>query len=222
MRQLLTKSGNSAHVPTDELLRAFDGELSEAQTARVELHVAACETCRASLHDLGLLSVRLEGWSAGVVVPEDPAARTALAQRCAAAESTFVVARGSSRPLTLGLWHWTASAAVAAALLLAAMLSPALRNLQAGDGARTTDSSSSQSFQIAGETFQALPYSNADLPLASPHIVRMEVPVTSLTEAGLVFESVSSEQANPDRAVLADVLLGTDGEPLGVHVLSGE
>jgi hypothetical protein len=81
---------------------------------------------------------------------------------------------------------------------------------------------SGASFEVDGETFVALPYSNPDLPLTAPHIVRMQVPVASLADAGITFEPVSSEVSSPDRSVLADVLLGIDGQPLGVHVLNAE
>jgi len=33
---------------------------------------------------------------------------------------------------------------------------------------------------------------------------------------------VASQVLNQDRSVLADVLLGADGQPLGVHVVSWE
>jgi hypothetical protein len=76
--------------------------------------------------------------------------------------------------------------------------------------------------EVNGESFVALPYSNPDLPLGAPRIMEMQVPVSSLTEAGIVFESISNQVSAPDRSVLADVLLGMDGQPLGVHVLDVE
>jgi len=48
------------------------------------------------------------------------------------------------------------------------------------------------------------------------------VPVSSLADIGLGLEQVASEVSNQDRTVLADVLLGADGQPLGVHVVSWE
>ena len=48
----------------------------------------------------------------------------------------------------------------------------------------------------------------------------MEIPVTSLADAGIVVESVLSRAAQPEQAVLADVLLDVDGQPLGVHVIN--
>ena len=76
--------------------------------------------------------------------------------------------------------------------------------------------------EIEGESFIALPYSNPDLPISSSRIVQMQVPVSSLAEAGVVFGPISNTAAAADRSVLADVLLGLDGQPLGVHVLEIE
>jgi len=50
----------------------------------------------------------------------------------------------------------------------------------------------------------------------------MQVPVSSLADIGIALEPVSNEVLNQDRSVLADVLLGADGQPLGVHVVSWE
>src|SRR5579884_1466361 len=80
----------------------------------------------------------------------------------------------------------------------------------------------SNAFEVAGELFSPLPYSNPDLPIGAPHIVRMQVPVSSLSDAGIVFEPVSNQTLTADSSVLADVLLGMDGQPLGVHVLGVE
>jgi hypothetical protein len=74
-------------------------------------------------------------------------------------------------------------------------------------------------FELDGETFVALPDSNPGLPVNSARIVQMEVPVSSLADAGILVEAIAGDAG--DRSVLADVLLGADGEPRGVHVLSG-
>ncbi len=76
--------------------------------------------------------------------------------------------------------------------------------------------------EVDGETFVPLPFSNPDLVSSGPHVVQMEVPASSLAEAGVVFEPLSSQTLAPDRSVLADVLLGVDGQLLGVHVLNSE
>jgi hypothetical protein len=82
--------------------------------------------------------------------------------------------------------------------------------------------SMTDSLEVDGETFIALPYSNPDLPLGASHIVQMQVPLSSLADIGIVLEPVANEISGVDRSVLADVLVGTDGQPLGVNVLSFE
>ncbi len=48
----------------------------------------------------------------------------------------------------------------------------------------------------------------------------MEVPISSLASAGIVLEP--GVNGSTDRTVAANVLLGIDGQPLGLHVLSTE
>jgi hypothetical protein len=60
------------------------------------------------------------------------------------------------------------------------------------------------------------------LPLNAPHIMQMRIPVSSLAAAGVSFEPSSSEVSPGDDSVLADVLLGIDGQPLGVHLTGVE
>jgi hypothetical protein len=79
--------------------------------------------------------------------------------------------------------------------------------------------------EVDGETFMSVPYSNSELSTAAPHIVQMQVPVSSLADVGIVFEPVMNRVGpGPDseRSVLADVLVGADGQPRGVHVLEVE
>ena len=72
--------------------------------------------------------------------------------------------------------------------------------------------------EAGGETFIPLPYSNPDLPVNESRIVEMQAPVSALNDIGIVLEPVSSREARSDGSVLADVLMGTDGQPLGVHI----
>ena len=112
--------------------------------------------------------------------------------------------------------------AIAAALAIGITLAPHTRHVQSNYQPAPSQSLSNQTFEVDGETFIALPYSNADLPLNSPHIVQMRIPVSSLTAAGVTFQPISSEVSTGEDSVLADVLLGIDGQPLGVHVADFE
>jgi hypothetical protein len=124
-------------------------------------------------------------------------------------------------------WHWKAGRtgwglAVAATLALGALLLPRWKMAEHTTQTETGRSQAASAFEVDGETFIALPYSNPDLPLNAPHIVQMQVPVASLAEAGIYLDPLTTRVSAPDRAVLADVLLGLDGQPLGVHVLSSD
>ena len=123
----------------------------------------------------------------------------------------------------LGRFGWILAAA--ASLAVGVSYVPFSRMFQRSEQARALTASAHFSqagspFEIDGETFQYLPYSNPDLPMGGAHIVQMQVPLSSLADAGVLVEPVANRITTPDRAVLADVLLGMDGQPIGVHVLS--
>lgn len=209
----------SGHVANEVLIRFLDEEMSAGEATLIEAHLTVCEECKARYRELGAISVRVEGLVSSVTVSIAAEERELLAsqmQRSKTAESPRRFAHYASRA------GW--SLAVAAGLALALVFLPARHQTETNASRMpgAVDTGRPQTFQVSGETFVALPYSNAELPMSAPHIVEMQVPVSSLSEAGVIFEPVSLEQANPDRAVLADVLFGTDGEPLGVHVIGEE
>ncbi len=120
---------------------------------------------------------------------------------------------------TLGWWGLAAAAALAVGVLY---LPPPIR---LGNGSKTVmpamrEGTSAAAFEIDGETFVSLPFSNPELPVNARRIVQMQVPVSSLAEAGIVLEPIANRVAQPDESVLADVLLGLDGQPVAVHVVS--
>jgi hypothetical protein len=113
--------------------------------------------------------------------------------------------------------------AIAATLALAIVLAPKQKTtVKEGSPAPNKASAISNAIEVDGETFIALPYSNPDLSASAPRIVQMQVPASSLADIGIALDPVTNEVLNQDRSVLADVLLGADGQPLGVHVVSWE
>src|SRR5690242_11464656 len=112
--------------------------------------------------------------------------------------------------------------AIAAALAIGAILAPHVTNNSGSSHPTLSPSQSIGTLDVDGEPFVPLPYSNSSLPLNAPHIVQMRVPVASLRAAGVSFEPISSEVAREDGSILADVLLGIDGQPLGVRVTGVE
>ena len=205
------------HLSDDLLVRSIDGELSGSETLAVESHVAHCEECTRKHHELRSVSAGIDA-AIGAVRPEfSDAQRESIAQALEAPEHEIA----SRRPRKL-LRQFGWSMAITAALAVGVLFVPQWRHssraaLTSGDNAQTN-----AALEIDGETFIPLPYSNPDLPVMASHVVEMQVAVSSLADAGIVFEPISNEVSASDRSVLADVLIGIDGQPLGVHVLNVE
>jgi hypothetical protein len=204
---------SSEHLDAGLLILAIDEELAEPDRSAVEAHLSRCADCKARYHELAILSVRLESAVAAIPVQAPASLRDGL-----------VALLDRARPNSpLIPWRVASGMALAAALALGLVFLPHRHD---ASGLTKTSSSAnaaaSGTFDLDGETFVSLPYSNSDLPLSAPRIVRMQMPASALADAGLFFEPVSTETARPDRSVLADVLLGADGEPLGVHVVANE
>ncbi len=202
------------HLANDLLIRALDDELTPKESALVESHLPACAECKRRSVGFRTLSGHIESLVASVPEP-GVAERQALARRLESqAPPLLMRSRSSKLARTIG-WAMALAASFGVIALLALrsnhppkQTGAAMAHVQSG------------TVEVDGESFISLPYSNPDLPAAAAHIVQMQVPVASLTAAGIVFEPVSAGAAGSDRSVLADVLLGMDGQPLGVHVLS--
>lgn len=220
-------SAGSGHLSNDVLVRAMDEELSGSEMMQVETHLAKCGGCLARQADLRRVSDGLESflrsYQPAFTQPETGwNGRQALLNRLDASKQG---ARVSGTGKTLARFGWM----LAAAAMLAIGISyvPFSRMFNNGEGAGTLSASARFSqpgapFEIDGETFQYLPYSNPDLPVGGSHIVQMQVPLSSLADAGVLVAPAANRITTPDRAVLADVLLGMDGQPIGVHVLSAD
>lgn len=209
------------HLTNELLVRSMDEELSGGETVQVERHLAACEACRARLSDLRRVSDGLDSLLQSLRPVVEPGGRASLASQLEGAQRRENTAKPGR---TLARFGW--ALAVAATLAIGVSFIPFSRYFP-HDGTtsvaavtHTVSSSARAPFEVDGETFQYLPYSNPDLPLGGSHIVQMQVPISSLADAGVLVEPAMSRVAMPDRAVLADVLLGLDGQPIGVHVLS--
>jgi predicted anti-sigma-YlaC factor YlaD len=197
------------HLSPGTLVRAIDDELPVDERTAVEEHLAACDTCRARYREAGALTVRLEAMMQGVPVCIPAGARQQLETKM----SEFGEASGARKRVWSGLWRW--GMAAAAMLTMGVLVVPWFTRERQID-LRAPNTFSSATFDVDGETFVALPYSNPGLPASNSHIVEMQVPVASLASAGVIVEPAFGEGGS----VLADVLLGADGEPVGVHVLA--
>ena len=208
---------NRSHISEDVLIRFIDGEACQKEAEQVRTHFRTCQNCRSHFQALTALSADLESAVASAWPQDETGRRETLVRELDRREirSRTIPASGSLRRFiwSLGI----------AAMLAFTVLVLGGRNWDRGvRRVAHTTASLTNLIEFDGETFVSLPYSNPDLALSGPHVVQMEMPASSLTEAGVVFEPISSQDEISDHPVLADVLVGADGQPLGVHVLSAE
>jgi hypothetical protein len=219
MKKLDYVSGQD-HLAGPMIVRAMDDELAADERLQVAAHLAECETCRREFETLAGVSRHLKaamnGFDVEASTDEGARRREQLMALMEAREKTVMDQPSASRVLRRFGWGM----AIAATLALGIIVAP--RSKSPNGAVSEPAASYSNSLEVDGETFIPLPYSNPDLPMNAPRIVEMQVPLSSLAGIGITLEPISSQVAEQDRSVLADVLVGTDGQPLGVHVLSAE
>ena len=203
------------HLSNEFLVRFIDDELPMADTKAAEGHLQSCAECKQRLAQMEEVSKSLECFALGMRLQYSEAERETLVVLLDT--EAHVSSQKPQRVLERFVWGM----ALAASLAMGVLIAPHLRKTQPSVSANGDGKQSAGLLQVDGETFVPLPYSNPDLPLAH-HIVEMQVAVASLADAGVHFEAISNEVAGNNDSVLADVLLGIDGQPLGVHVLTAQ
>jgi anti-sigma factor RsiW len=203
------------HPADDLLIKAVDDELPASDALEVNSHLSACESCRRRYYAIRHLSASIESAVAAPYLELSHEWRARLERRL---ESSEPAAPVSNTSYLLRRLSW--ATAIAAALAFVLVFSAQWKRV--AKTAAPVAAVQPGAFEVDGESFVPLPYSNPDLPLNASHVVQMQVPVSSLADAGIVFEPISNEMSASDRSVLADVLLGMDGRPLGIHVLNAE
>ena len=206
---------NQDHPANDLLILSIDDELPESQASLVAAHLSNCADCSRRYREFLDLSKRLEALQLETMPPASYGERESLNRKLQPRE----VSNRQSFDRILRRFGW--GVGIAAALAIAITLAPRTKTLPTPAAARST-AQDSTNFEVNGETFVSLPYSNPDLPLAGPHILQMRVPAYELASAGISLGPTESVAAGSDGSVLADVLLGADGQPLGVHVVEFE
>ncbi len=203
------------HLSNELLVRMLDDELSGSEAVLAESHLAQCERCRERYQELHLISVKVESAVTGFMADDSHEDRRILAERLDLREhqNRVPVSRRFVSRLRWGM-------AIAATLAIGILFLPEWKHPK--KSTQISGSNLQLNLEVDGESFVSLPYSNPDLPVSASHIVQMRVPVSSLADAGIVFEPISSQASRPDDSVLADILFGVDGQPRGVHVLSAE
>jgi hypothetical protein len=201
------------HLSDEVLVRLLDDELPQEEAIAAQSHVDICAECRHRYAELRGASNQFEAFAGAIRAPFAESERDGLSLLLNTHPQTS--SRRSDRVLQRLVWGM----AIAASLLLGLLVAPHLRHEQVQVANGEVSRSSASLLEVDGETFVPLPYSNPDLPVPTHRIVEMQIPVSSLVDAGVHFEAISNEASSSDESVLADVLLGIDGQPLGVHVL---
>jgi hypothetical protein len=203
------------HLTSGLLVKAMDAELTSGEAASVQEHLAACGECREKYDDFRRTSLAIETGFAGIPAGNRSGERESLRQKLEAGQTALHLAQTPERVMRRFGWGM----AIAAGLALAIVVMPKHNSTSSKGEIEQAAATLVNAIEVGGETFVPLPYSNPDLPVNESRIVEMKVPVSALSELGIVLEPVSSRESGSDRSVLADVLMGTDGQPLGVHVL---
>ncbi len=204
------------HLSNDLLVRFLDDESSPMEASSIQQHLSGCAECRQRYHDLGGVSKSIDNFVRSISPQFSDGERVSLALLLSA------TSRPSAYPRDRVFHRFGWGMALAASLAVGLIIAPQFKRSELKTSGSAQEIQAASLLEVDGETFVPLPYSNPDLPIAAHHIVQMQVPVSSLADAGVHFESISNEVSGSGESVLADVLLGIDGQPLGVHVLSVE
>jgi hypothetical protein len=205
----------SEHLSWDLLVRALDQELSYEDRQWVTAHVADCPDCRRQYEEIENISFQVGSAVNTAAVagsPRDP-------EQFAARLGHGAIRHAPEKVMRRFGWGMAIAATFALGIIIAPKQKTGINNSVTAEPSSLL---ASNAIEVDGETFVVLPYSNPDLSASAPRIVQMQVPVSSLTDIGITLEPVANQVSNLDRSVLADVLLGADGQPLGVHVVSWE
>jgi anti-sigma factor RsiW len=204
------------HLPNGLLVQFIDDELPPAEAAGAQAHLAQCPTCSNRYSELRRVSSSFDDFIESLGPRAASSERQELASKLDALNGNTGPRKAAKTPTRLGWW----GLAAAAALTVGVLYLPSSVATKGGSKAAPAVNESTNAFEIDGETFVSLPFSNPNLPVNARRIVQMQVPVSSLAQAGIMVEPITNRVAQPEGSVLADVLLGLDGQPLAVHVVS--
>ena len=204
------------HLPHGLLVQFIDDELPLAEAADARAHLAQCHACGTRYSELRRVSSSFDEFVESLSPRVLPSERQELVSKLDALNGKAGSRKAAKAPARFGWW----GLAAAAALTLGVLYLPSSVSTKGESKAAVSVDESTNAFEIDGETFVSLPFSNPNLPVNARRIVQMQVPVSSLAQAGIVVEPITNQVAQPDGSVLADVLLGLDGQPLAVHVVT--
>ncbi len=212
----------AVHLSDDLLIRSIDAELSLDERLYAEPHLAACESCRRRRREWAE-SLELVETCVASVVPSAPAnsrmrLAAALRAQSDSNESSPIVGSLSLESIRrmdarrVPATHPWRQLAVAASIACAVLSGLALQRYLPFMAAPSPDPSAVEAG--AENDYLPLPYSSAALSTAQAEVVRVQMPVSALREAGI-------DVASPDEEYVdADILLGLDGQPQGIRVVN--
>jgi hypothetical protein len=230
---------NFAHLTHEEMVRLIDGELDAMAQARAETHLANCAGCLQRYEDLAEFSEALHHAIETIPVAIPPAARQRL-------EAAMEQRSGVPALRPIPWWQWAAMAAGLALVFLllgrtqvrqsrhaspemharvepvrSAIAEPDPIPLKKPNVRKASPVSSAPAHPVNDEStfenaFIRLPYSDPALPLNTADVVRVEIPLSALASSGVI----RTQPGTADALVKADVLLGLDGQPSAIRLVS--
>lgn len=234
------------HLTDEQLVRAIDGEITAIEQADIDAHLVRCEACLERWEATAEFSNEVERAIDATAVRAPRGARERLMEAMESERANAAIRPGRR----VHAWWWAAAAAASIAIILFALHGPgrtapkqeAARVHKQGNpspaATRTEDSGSpaaapvperasrkelragSKPRQGAGDpspsAFLRLPYTDAELPMQAAGLVRVRMQLSMLANAGVIHMSPGA----PDAPVEADVLLGIDGQPYAIRLVS--
>jgi hypothetical protein len=186
------------HLSEASLILLLDGELAEDERALAESHVSGCAGCHARM-------ARFRRVSAGIVALHHaprPARRPAR---------WWWLAPAAAAALAL-VWQWRPVAPPPAMEMPRVVLRTPPAPLPGEPAALVRAVNKVAPRPAPPRPFIDLPFSDQSLPLDAAPIVRMSIPVESLRLA-----SIRVNGHFQGERVLADVVLGLDGQPRAIR-----
>ena len=224
MRQMNMKSSMSSdHLSQELIVRVLDDEVTPAQRLECEAHLSCCEHCQKALASLQEFSLEIDQSVHSFPIPNMDMVKRDIQKQIESQTVAAPVVQHPGRVMRRFGWGMGIAATLAFGVLLAPRHEVPSENM--GKTTQVAGAAQTPTIEVDGESFLPVPYANADLSTAAPHIVQMEVPVSSLSEIGIVYEPITnrvSDSQDAERSVLADVLMGADGQPRGVHIVGYE
>lgn len=216
---------DETHLSQDIVLRLVDDELSMSERIHAEAHLGDCDVCRNAVNSVQEFSLQVESAVRSVPVAHMDSLRQSVEKEILERTSSLPATQNPGKVMRRFGWGMGIAATLAFGILISERTEGPSPVYQPAESAQVSPAAQTSVIEVDGETFQAVPYANADLTTSAPHIVQMQVPVSSLADVGIVLEPVSnrvSSSVDAERSVLADVLIGADGQPRGVHVIGLE